>query len=185
MKLKEIEEIAYELILKNRKPIDLAELKGEKIPKPICDAHTIYVGAISDFLLAISSITQTEEPDPTPRNPRASNNCPIWEMSDYENYKKTRIYNSKTKTWKVKGEHIRRTFYLPFESLITIIEDYKNGISIQETFTKIQNATKTAQGLLCYRNMYRAGAFNDAIYENALSYGYKPEDLISNEKMEC
>jgi hypothetical protein len=183
MKLQEIEEIAYELILKNRKPIDIAELKGEKVPKQVYDAHTIYAGAISDFLVVLSDV-QIEEPKIT-KNPRALNNCPIWEMSDYKNYRKTRVYNSKTKTSKVEGEHVRRTFYLPFESLITIIEDYKNGISIQETFTKIKGATKTPQGLLIYRNMYRAGAFNDAIYENALTYGYKPDELISNEKMEC
>ena len=181
MEIEKIEEIAYELILKNRKPIDLAELKGEKIPKEVCDAHIIYRGAISDLLLAITG--QTENHDI--KKPRASNHCPIWEMAAYENYKQPRIYNSKTKTWKMKGEQVRRTFYLPFESLVTIIIDYKNGIPITETFQNIKSSAKTSQGLLTYRNMYRAGAFNDAIYENALSHGYKPEDLISTEKMEC
>ena len=30
-------------------------------------------------------------------------------------------------------------------------------------------------------NIYKAGGFNDAIYEYALKYGYKPNDLISKE----
>ena len=180
MEIQEIENIAYELILKNRKPIDLAELKGEKVPKGLIESHTIYVGAISDFLMEICS---QKEPETVQKRHRASNNCPIWEMSDYENFKQQRVYNSKTHTWKRKGDRVRRGFYLPFESLITLILDYKEGKTIKETFEKIDSKAKTPNGLMSYRNMYRAGAFNDAIYENALLYGYKPEDLISKEKI--
>lgn len=184
MEIHEIENTAYELILKNRKPIDIAKLKGQSVPTELEYAHTIYVGAISDFLLALQEIPLIEKPKL--KRHRATNNCPIWEMSDFENYKKQRRYNPKTKTWKIKGDKIRRSLYLPFESLITMILDYKNEIPITETFEKIKSGAKTPQGLITYRNMYRAGAFNDSIYENALSYGYNPQDLISTEfKGEC
>ena len=176
MEMQEIENIAYELILKNRKPMDIAELKGERVPKGLAENHIIYVGAISDFLLALTNACNTQ----TKTTKSISKDAKIYELRDFKKYSIPRRYNSRTKCWTTTTSR-GKSFYFPFESLIKLIENYKNNIPLETTFKQIESHVRTSQGLQYYEYMYRAGAFNDAIYENARKYGYDPQDLISNE----
>lgn len=105
----------------------------------------------------------------------------IKEMAQFERLKKPRVYDRKTHYWTNKFGGKGHAIFLPFEDLIIIIEDYRNGVRIEETFEKTHTRHKTPAGLQNIQYIYRAGGFNEGIYENARRYNYRPEELISKE----
>ena len=108
-------------------------------------------------------------------------NVPIWEMRKFKQYAAPRVYDPKTGMWKTKRSGRRgRPLYLPFETLIIMINDYKKGIHPEETHRKL-NLHSTISGFRTTLYVYRGGGFNEGIYENARKYGYNPQDLISTE----
>lgn len=105
----------------------------------------------------------------------------IKEMAQFKRLKQPRVYNRQTKCWSVKFGNKGHPIYLPFEDLIIIIEDYRKGVRIEETFEKTHTKHETPAGLQNIQYIYRAGGFNEGIYENARRYNYRPEELISTE----
>ena len=71
--------------------------------------------------------------------------------------------------------------FLPFESLITFIINYQQGIPLKETYNQISHHLRSVSGLKTWLYMYRAGAFNDEIIRLAPKYGYNADVLISKE----
>ena len=63
----------------------------------------------------------------------------IKEMAGFDRFKKPRVYDRKTKYWTNKFGGKGHGLYLPFEDLIIVIEDYRKGVRIEETFEKGQN----------------------------------------------
>ena len=108
-------------------------------------------------------------------------NVPIYEMINFPKYSTPRVYNSRTGYWQTKNNSKGQKLYLPFESLITLIEDYRNNVPMSETFRKIDTHAVTVQGIKTQLLVYRAGGFNEGIIENARKYGYDPQELISKE----
>lgn len=122
---------------------------------------------------------------PTPSEPMPENykrHIPIWKHKKFHVYKKQRVYNEKTHVWTVKGKNKGRgkKLRLSIEVLFTIIEFYIAGYDAVQINNKL-GLYKSHQGMQAILNIYKAGGFNDAIYEYALKYGYKPNDLISKE----
>ena len=105
----------------------------------------------------------------------------IKEMAQFKRLKQPRVYDRKTCCWTNKFGNRGHAIYLPFEDLIRIIEDYRNGVRIEETFERTHTKHKTPAGLQNIQYIYRAGGFNEGIYENARRYNYRPEELISKE----
>ena len=104
----------------------------------------------------------------------------IKDMKDFKKLRKTRVYNRRTKEWNAVGVK-GHPMYLPFDDLIKIIEDYRKGVPIEETYKKTNTKHQTASALMNIQYIYRAGGFNEGIYENARRYNYRPEELISHE----
>ena len=104
----------------------------------------------------------------------------VKDMQGFHKLKRTRIYDRKTKEWNAVGVK-GHPMYLPFEDLIKVIEDYRNGVPIEETFKRTNTKHHTPSALMNIQYIYRAGGFNEGIYENARRFNYRPEELISHE----
>ncbi len=117
----------------------------------------------------------------SPKQERQPKNCPIWKMKNFKKYSLRRTYDEETKLWSTSDNTQGRTLYLPFQSLITTIIHYQQGIPYSTTFKQVDHHLKSSHSIQTWVYMYRAGAFNDEIRRLAPKYGYNADELISRE----